>query len=253
VRGTAAVTPVGPVGLNVEGVYQRHEGARVSKWVTGRAGFDLPLGLSVSGTARVGSWVSHPMVESSAATSRRDLGAIAAINRSRFGAEVGYWRTDGFAPMSFQTFRTIDSIGASEATKWITVSARVAPLQWFILDGWYSNPVGTRPEGVPPTHSIVNATLQSKFLPTFRSGIFGLKLQGTMESWGNGVIGRDKAGAPIALKGATFFRAFIQLQIGDFIAFYDRSNFQASRLGYVPGIEMLRLASTFGVRWEFSN
>lgn len=150
-------------------------------------------------------------------------------------------------------YRMIDTIGPSGPTKWLTVSARIAPFQWFVLDGWYSNPVGSRPEGLPPTHSIVNATIQSKFLPTFRSGIFGLKLQGSMETWGTGVIGRDAAGAPLPLKGATFFRGQIQFKIGDFVAYYDRVNLQASRLGYLPGIPLLRLASTFGVRWEFSN
>jgi hypothetical protein len=44
--------------------------------------------------------------------------------------------------------------------------------QWLSFDGWYSTPQGPRPEGQPPTHSMLNATIQSKFLPTFRSGIF---------------------------------------------------------------------------------
>ena len=74
-----------------------------------------------------------------------------------------------------------------------------------------------------------------------------------METWGTGVIGRDKTGQPITEKGATFFRAQFQLKIGDFVAYYDRANFQASRAGYLPNLPLLRLASSFGVRWEFAN
>ena len=74
-----------------------------------------------------------------------------------------------------------------------------------------------------------------------------------MESWGTGVIGQDVNGVPIPLKGATFFRAMLQLRIGDFVAYYDRVNFQSSRLTYVPNLSVLRLASSFGVKWEFSN
>jgi hypothetical protein len=183
-----------------------------------------------------------------------ELGALAGFDRRRIALEAGYWRTDGFSPQGFPLYRGIAHLAPIGPTKWLTVSGRVAPRQWLILDGWYSNPIGTRPEGQPPTHSVLNGTIQSKFLRTFRSGIFGLKLQATMESWGTGVIGRDPDDAPITLKGATFFRALIALKIGDFIAYYDRSNLRASRQSYVPGLTIPRaLPSTFGVKWEFSN
>ena len=252
-RASGALAPPGPFVLAGDLVYLRHDGARTSRWGLVRAGVTLPLGLRATAQARVGSWVAYPTVAADSSVSRKDLGLLAGFDRPRLALEVGYWRTDGFAPERYPLYRAIDTIGPSGPTKWLTVSARVAPLQWFVLDGWYSNPVGSRPEGIPPTHSIVNATIQSRFLPTFRSGIFGLKLQGSMESWGTGVIGRGATGDPIELKGATFFRAMIQFKLGDFVAYYDRVNFQASRLGYLPGLSVLRLASTFGVRWEFSN
>lgn len=252
-RASAAATPAAGVATSVEAVYQRHDGSRTSTWVTGRAGVTLPLGIRATGMVRKGSWVATPAVLASPAIASTDLGALAAIGGSRAAAEVGFWRTGAFRPEPYAMYQTVDSIGASGPTKWVTVSARLAPKQWLVLDGWYSNPVGTNPEGQAPTHSIVNATIQSKFLPTFRSGVFGLKLQGSMETWGNGVLGRDKAGAPIDLKGMTFFRAQIQFKIGDFVAYYDRVNLQASRRGYLPDLPILRLASTFGVRWEFTN
>jgi hypothetical protein len=74
-----------------------------------------------------------------------------------------------------------------------------------------------------------------------------------MESWGTGVLGLGPDGAPVTLPGATFFRGQIQLRIGDFLAYYDRVNMQGTDLAYVPGLPIIRFASTFGVRWEFSN
>ena len=253
VRALAATSPGRALGVDVEGVYQRHEGGRTSRFLTGRAGMSLPGGFRIGAMGRTGSRVGYPMLAAAAAVPLTDLGGLVALDRSRVGFEVGYWRTAAFAPERYALYRTIDTIAPSGPTRWLTVSGRLAPKQWFILDGWYSNPIGAKPEGLPPTHSIVSATIQSRFLPTFRSGIFGLKLQGSMESWGTGVIGRDKAGLPITERGATFFRAQIQLKIGDFIAYYDRANFQASRAGYLPSLPLLRLASSFGVRWEFAN
>jgi hypothetical protein len=100
---------------------------------------------------------------------------------------------------------------------------------------------------------MLSAAIQSKFLPTFKSGIFNLKLQVTLERWGPGTIASDTAGAPVILESATFFRGYLGLQIGSFTAYYDRYNMQGSLKGYVPGLPMPRYASTFAVRWEFAN
>ena len=252
-RAELGSSPTRVTTATVEAGYQRHDGGRSSHWVTARAGLRLPLGFEASGMYRYGSQYATPMLTALPAQSLRDAAVLVAFERPRVALEVGYWRTGGFSPQPYPLYRTIAGFAPVGATEWRTVSARLAPKQWFVLDGWYSDAVGQGPQGVPPTHSIVNATVQSKFLPTFRSGIFGLKLRGTMEAFGTGVIGLDRDGAPIELKGATFFRGQIQLQIGSFIAYWDRYNLQASRLAYVPGLPLLSLASTFGVRWEFSN
>ncbi|MFN0179777.1 MAG: TonB-dependent receptor [Gemmatimonadales bacterium] len=252
-RAHFGLTPAAAIAASGEAVYQRHDGARTSRWVTARGSLRLPLRLTASVVGRSGRIVAHPNLTAAPAVSITDLGALAGFEHPRLAIEGGLWRTAGFEPQTFPLYRTIDAIGPSDVTKWLTVSARLAPAQWFIIDGWYSNPVGSRPEGLPPTHSIVSATIQSRFLPTFRSGIFGLKIQGTMEAWGAGVIGRDAGGEPVPLKGATIFRALLQLKIGDFIAYYDRGNLQGTDLGYLPGLPIFRFASTFGVKWEFSN
>jgi hypothetical protein len=253
VRAFGAAAPPGGLVGSLEAVYQRHDGGRSSRWLLARGGIDLPLALRLSGVLRVGTAVAAPALASDRATDLSDRAALLSFERPRVAFELGYWRTAGSAPQGFTLYREVPSLPPAGPSEWVTFSGRLAPRQWLILDGWYSDAVGRGPEGQPPTHSIVNATIQSKFLPTFRSGIFTLKLQGSMETWGTGVLGRDAEGEPVVLRGATFFRGLIQFQIGAFTAYYDRVNLRASRLGYVPALPILRLASTFGVRWEFSN
>jgi hypothetical protein len=74
-----------------------------------------------------------------------------------------------------------------------------------------------------------------------------------MESWGTGVIGRDAAGTPIELHGATFFRSLIQIQLDRFYIYWDRGNLTSTDLTYVPGFRIPGYGSNFGVRWEFEN
>jgi hypothetical protein len=109
------------------------------------------------------------------------------------------------------------------------------------------------PDGAPPRHLFGTVTIRSKFFRNFPSGIFDLKVQGVVEHWSDGIIGRAADSSAIALPAATFFRGIVQLQIGPLIAYYDRVNLRASRQGYVPGYPLPTLGSTFGVRWEFSN
>ena len=79
------------------------------------------------------------------------------------------------------------------------------------------------------------------------------KLRLSMESWGDGTIGRDALGAPITLKGATFFRSLIQIQLDRFSIYWDRENLTATKLTYVPGFSIPAYGSNFGVRWDFLN
>jgi len=240
---------------SVDAVYLRHDLGRVNSWVTGRAGVVLPMGFSASAVWRKGYGLAFPALRHNLAQDIDDRSLIAGWKSRPAELEVSYTSNAGFQPGGFAQYPELATMSASGRTNWITVNARIAPLQWVILDGWYSSPQGTRPEGQPPTHSLVNATLQSKFLPTFKSGIFNLKLQASMENWGTGVLARNSDGDPITLKGATQMRAYIAFQIGAFTAFYDRANLlgAGNQLGYVPRLGVPGYASTFGVRWEFLN
>lgn len=255
IRLRAGLAPSPWFTASVDAVYLRHDLGRANSWITGRAGVMLPMGFSVSAVWRKGRGLSFPSVGTDLPHDLDDRSLIGTWRSRRAGVEVSYTSNTGFHPGGFAQYPELAAISPSERTNWITVNARIAPLQWVILDGWYSTPQGTRPEGQPPTHSIINATLQSKFLPTFKSGIFNLKLQATMENWGTGVLARDADGDPVTLRGSTQMRAYIGLQIGAFTAYYDRYNLLGARdeLGYVPRLGVPGFASTFGVRWEFLN
>jgi hypothetical protein len=260
VRARGGVAPSRWLTASLEGVYSRHDGGRNSEWLTARAGVALPFGLSAGAVYRRGSEVSLPAILTDPAQKLDDRSLLATWRRGFAEIEATYSSTAGYRPTGFAQYPHLTTIAPSGRTQWISVNARIAPRQWLILDGWYSTPQGTRPEGQPPTHSVINGTIQSKFLPTFKSGIFNLKLQFSVENWGTGVLARDTAGTAIVLKGATHMRYYIGLQIGAFQAYYNRYNVAGARLPYVPdsnpsrgGLGPPRFASTFGVRWEFSN
>ncbi|MDH5284479.1 MAG: hypothetical protein OEW80_11430 [Gemmatimonadota bacterium] len=241
--------------VGLDAAYQTHDLDRSSQWLGARVGASLPLGFEALATGRTGSVVSSPTVLTEQAQDLTDWQVQFGWERPRFGVEVGYGHTDGFTPQAFRSFTpTVPQLGKAGGTEWLTVGWRVALLKWITLQGWYSDPVGGESgQGVPPTHSLTSATIRSKFLRTFRSTVFDLKAQVAYETWGDGVIGLDPNGAPLALDGASFWRMEIEFSIDAFHFYWDRFNARASRKTYVPGFPVLNFGSTFGVRWEFLN
>ena len=58
---------------------------------------------------------------------------------------------------------------------------------------------------------------------------------------------------PIELVGATFYEAFLQVQLSGFQLFWDFRNAYNSPTPYVPGLTYPPSVQTFGVKWEFIN
>jgi hypothetical protein len=252
-RARLAWTPRSLFTASGEGVHQRHYGGRNSDYVMAAAGLSPLQGLSLTGSLRVGKLVAAPSIPTDTAQTLRDYGATIAWDRSRFGAQLGWSRTSAFSPFGYAEFPRVISLAASPDVDWLTVGVRLAPVQWITLESWYSDPRSGSVDGVPPTHSLSAATLRSKFLRKFKSGIFDLKLRLSMESWGRGTIGRDEFGGPINLRGATFFRSLVEVQLQSFTLYWDRGNLSGTKLTYVPGFRIPPYGSNFGVRWEFAN
>ena len=253
VRGTLGWNPLPAFTASAEAVHQRHYGGRNSDFVSLAAGLQPIRGLALTGTARLGKVVAAPAITTNGAHEITDYEAAIGWDRERLGLRLAYSRTDDFPLFGYAEFPRAALIGIGPPLKWVTAGARLAPVRWLTLEGWYSDPRDLIPEGVPPTHSLTAVTIRSKFLRQFPSGVFDLKLRFSMESWGRGVIGRDSTGTPIQLRGATFFRSLIQIQLQSFSLFWDRGNLSATPLTYVPGFEIPSYGTVFGVRWEFLN
>jgi hypothetical protein len=265
-RVSVGWAPVNGLSGALEGVYQQHDGDRTSSWATARTGFTLPrstpllLGLRFPVTLELGLAATHgervdaPAMTDAIPQSFTDYEATASVGGSFAGVSATLTSTDAWQPSEFPQFARIASFGAIPRTEWLGVRARITPTNWFTLSSAYDNPMGgAMPEGNPPHHAWTTATISSRFLRNFPSGIFRLKVQGVLESWSPGVIGRDREGAAISMPGLTFVRGTVQLQIGPFIAYWDRVNFQATDRGQVPGYPIFSLGSSYGIRWEFTN
>lgn len=253
IRAQAGWVLTSSLSAELEGVYQEHDDRQTSRWLLARAGARLPLGFSLAGSWRMGQTVDRPAFPADTGQELDDRSVTLAWNTARLGASVGYTLLSDFQPAAFHQFTVVDSFGVLGPTDWLTVSARIAPRQWFTIQGWYSHPFGELPDGVPPHHSLVSAAIRSQFLRTFPSGFFDLKIQMSMESWGTGVLGRQEDGTPVPLDGATFLRGLIQMRFGSFIVYYDRYNVLDTRQTYVPGFRIPLQAAVYGVRWSFHN
>jgi TonB-dependent Receptor Plug Domain len=253
VRGSMGWNPVPQFTASAEAVHQHHYGGRNSDFVLLSAGLQPIRGVALTGSARIGNVVAAPAITADTAQEISDYEAAIGFDRARLGLRLALSRTAAFSPFGYAEFPRIPSISPIPETEWVTASARLAPLRWFTLEGWYSDPRDVMPEGIPPTHSLASATLRSKFLRQFPSGAFDLKLRFSVESWGTGVIGRDASGAPVRRGGATFYRSLIQIQLQSFSIYWDRGNLNASELTYVPGFELPAYGTVFGVRWDFLN
>ena len=252
-RATLGWTPTPFFSASGEAVHQHHYGGRNSDYALIAGGINPVRGVAITGGARVGKLVAAPSILTDTAQKLRDYQATVALEGTRLGMQLGWSRTSAFSPFGYAEFPRVASLAASPDVDWLTVGVRVAPVQWITLESWYSDPRKGSVDGIPPTHSLSAATLRSKFLRKYRSGIFDLKLRLSMESWGHGVIGRDDTGAPINLRGATYFRSLLEIQLQSFTLYWDRGNLTATKLTYVPGFRIPPYGSNFGVRWEFAN
>ena len=251
--GTLSWTPVPLLTVAGEGVYRTHDDDRTSRWAGVRAGIALPAGFALSGAFRAGEIVPVPAIEASVAQDLRELEGTAGWSLGWIGAEASFARTDAFSPLPFQPFPGIASLSPLPETEWVTLSGRLTPLPWVSVQGSFSNPTGTAPEGLPPKHYHLTGTLRSKFLRTFRSGSFDLKLELGIEGWQSGIIGRDAAGTSVVLPAARFVRSLVRLQIDSFSLFWESRNLGNTAEGYVPGYRVPRYSGLFGVRWSFVN
>ena len=197
--------------------------------------------------ARLGEQVVAPAIASDTAQRLRDFEALASWDRERLGLELGWARTSAFSPVAYAEFtgcprsRRRPRSSGSRSARGSRRSAG-SPCR----AGTAIRATATV-DGIPPTHSLATGTIRSKFLRKFPSGIFDLKLQ-----VGDGSLGpRARSGgttrvAPINLRGATFFKSLVEIQLQSFTLYWDRGNLTATKLTYVPGFRIPTTGATSG-------
>lgn len=253
-RTSGGWSPVSGAALSAEAGYQRHDGGRSSSWIGLRAGTRLVFGLEASASLRAGKIVSAPSLLTDTAQTVRDWQLSVAWRRPWAELEGGLAHTAAFAPQPFEQYATaIPVLAPSAGTDWLTGRARLAPVPWLALEGWVSDPRKPTPDGIPPRHFLASGTIRTKFLRVFPSGTLDVELRMALEHWSTGVSGRDAFGDPVVLPAATYFRSLVQVALGSFQLFWDRSNLTETKNPYVPGLPIAGRPSEFGVRWTFAN
>ncbi len=84
--------------------------------------------------------VAAPAIPADTAQEISDYEAAIGWERERLGLRLAFSRTAPFSPFGYAEFPRIASIGAAPEIDWLTASARLAPLRWLTLEGWYSDP-----------------------------------------------------------------------------------------------------------------
>ena len=251
---SAAWSPVALATVTVEGRYQTHDAGRTSRWAGARLGLELPLALSVTGSARVGRVVPAPAILADSARRIADLDLAAAVDLNWLRLEGRVARTGAFAPPRFQPFVFVDTLLPSQATTWLTASGRLAPLDWVSLEGWIAHPRGgVSPDGVPPEHMAGYVTIRSRFLRVFPSGALQVKAQVGAERWGDGILGVGPDGGDIALPAGRMVRGQLLVALESFQLFWQGTNLGRASRGYVPGFPMPAPGNVFGLRWSFQD
>src|SRR5690606_26567670 len=128
---SASWTPTSLATLGAEGVYRAHDGDRSSRWIGARAGVALPGGLVAAGALRTGERVAVPALDADVAQDLSELEGSVGWQLPWIGVEASYARTGAFVPVAYQAFPSIAAIGPSARTEWVTLSGRLAPLDWI--------------------------------------------------------------------------------------------------------------------------
>lgn len=246
----AGWTPFGWITVSGSARLASHRGDRTSRSIAGSVALHGGA-FSLVGDARWAREVPIPVLAEDTAQTTLDLGARAGFASRRFTAHAGVEQRDAFQAPGLTPVSGWPAFPPSpEAT--FLVSDLSVTLGALTLAGWFADPLsGGSPAFEPPSHSRATLTFRSKFLRTFRSGAFDLKVQLALEAWGAGTAGEDESGAPMALPGTSVAEAFLQVELASFHAFYSLRNALRSREGYVPGFEYPRNLQTFGVKWVF--
>ena len=261
VEGQAAWMPLSFLTLAADARRTLYTLDRTGERAHVSAGLRLPLGLSAHGDLATGKDLDAPALDADTAQRATDLAGSVRWDSRIASLEFGRVRRDPFIPMGFAAglagHDSINALGPTPPSSYITVHGAVRPLPGLTLSGWYFDPVVGGGDFEPPYHGRFSVTFYSKFWRHFRSGAFALRGEYAVESWSGGLGGvrRDSLGntSQIPLPGATFSEFNLQLQVVGVTVFWVQRNSKFFHGGYVHGLDYPRRAQFYGVRWIFTN
>jgi hypothetical protein len=221
----------------------------------GMAGLTLPLGFSARAEL---TWREDPqtaLARISPFSRQVDYAGWIRFDHRRLSIEVGRGRRDPFQPVGFaEGIETVRSLNPTPLTEFIAARASIQVVPGVQLSGWYFDPVVGGGDFEPPHHSYISATFYSKFWRVFKSGIFALRGEVAMESWGRSDFGgRDSAGTALGITGSSFVNTNLELQLAGVTIFWSVTNANVMRSSYVPGLGYPKSAQQYGARWFFTN
>ncbi len=246
--------PMGSLTLSAYALRRTHLGDRRSVEAGGTAEFHFLRALVFRGGLRWRDAVASPAMLADTNQSEVDWSAGGGIHLARLDLDVDLTRHDNFSAPAFGVFTTQLPAGSYLLVRTVTAALSARLTRSLTLSGWYRHPLDPLTAAFePPHHTRAALTLRSKFLPTFRRGIFDLVAQMGVEGWSDGVAGTDSSGTDIQLKGAVTVDYLFEIRLVGAVLFWTMRNAQLERYGEVPGFEMPRGLQRFGVRWEFTN
>jgi TonB-dependent Receptor Plug Domain len=254
-EGTGAWSPLPWLTLAGDTRYAHYSLDRIGKRVHVAAGLALPLGFSLHGDAAWARDLQAPLDSADTPQRTLDYSGAARLDRSWVTLEVGGASRDPFAPIGRPAgLSTVDSLSATQHTRYFTTHAAVRLLPGLWLAGWYFDPlVRGGNDFEPPFHARTSLTFYSKFWRVYRSGIFALRGELAMESWSRGTAGLDTTGALRTLPGASFGEINLELRIAGVTIYWVQRNATLFQGSYVPGLDYPRRFQFYGVRWLFTN
>jgi TonB-dependent receptor-like protein len=258
--GRAAWTPFHPITLSVDARHANYAQSRSSDRGHLAAGIALPFGFSVHGDVAWARDLQAPTLIDDSLQLTTDLSGALRWERSWATLEVGAARRDAFVPApAFATgLRTVTQLDPTPATDYVSVHGSIRLLPGLQIAGWYFDPVRGGGAFEPPHYARYALTFYSKFWRVYRSGIFALRAEAAVESWGSGAPAGVFSDAPgemtvLSLAGATFINVNAQIRIAGVTIFWANRNSRAFRGGYAPGVDYPRNYQFYGVVWRFTN
>jgi len=253
-EGTGSWTPFRALTLAGDARHAIYDHDRIGNRAHLAAGLTLPLGLSLRGDLAWARDLQAPADSTDRLQRTVDAAAAVRWDRRWVTVEIGGARRDPFAPIGRPAgLASLDSLGPTQRTRYLTAHAAVRILPGLELSGWYFDPlVQGGNDFEPPTHARTSLTFYSKFWRVYRSGIFALRGELALESWSRSTAGFT-SGALQTLPGKSFGEVNIELRLAGVTIFWIQRNLTLTRGTYVPGLDYPRRFQFYGVRWLFTN